>query len=235
MDTAMARATESLGRRMPSLGSAAGVSGPIYPRRFLLAATPLLAIAGVASYAALKLAPESFETTARLRALGGPDGVIGGPFELIDHRGRLVTDAAYRGRLMLIYFGYSGCPDICPMRLGELSAALDLAGPDAADVAFLFITVDPVRDTPEQLAGYVTLFHSGLTGLSGSEAQCERAATAYRVYRNRRSGPEPGDYTIEHASFAYLVGRDGRLLTVFAQGAEPERIAQTIRDHARTT
>lgn len=202
----------------------------MYRRNFLLALTPLFAVGGVASYAALKLAPESFETTAMMNMATRSSPAIGGPFELVDHLGRRVTDRTYRGRLMLIYFGYTGCPDICPANLGKLATALDLAGADTADnVAFLFITVDPARDTPAHLADYVGLFHPQLAGLSGSEMQCAQAAAAYHIYRHRLD--DRPNYSIDHSDFAYLVGRDGQLVTVFSHATEAEWIAQTIRLH----
>jgi protein SCO1/2 len=194
-------------------------------RRLLLACTPLLAVGGIAVYAALKLAPASFET------LGGSPraSLVGGPFELVDHAGRTVTDRTFRGRPMLIYFGYTYCPDICPTSLADLAAALDMLGPGAERVSFLFVTVDPVRDTPAQLARYVGLFHPRLIGLSGSEAQCAQAARAFRVYVKAQPRTEPMDYVVDHSSFAYLMAPDGRLLTAFPHGTPPETIAEAIR------
>jgi cytochrome oxidase Cu insertion factor (SCO1/SenC/PrrC family) len=194
-------------------------------RRLLLACTPLLAVGGIAVYAALKLAPASFET------VGGPPpaSLVGGPFELVDHTGRTVTDQTFRGRLMLIYFGYSSCPDICPTSLADLAAALDMLGPGAERVSFLFVTVDPVRDTPAQLARYVGLFHPRLIGLSGSEAQCAQVARAFRVYVRFVPSAEHEGYIVDHSSFAYLVAPDGRLLTAFPHGTPPETIAEAMR------
>jgi protein SCO1/2 len=200
-------------------------------RRLLLALTPLLLVGGIASYVSLRLAPGSVETTVAAGRQVEAAGTIGGPFELIDHRGRPVTEATFRGRLMLIFFGYTSCPDICPTSLADLSQALDLLGEAARQVAFLFVTVDPARDTQEQLAHYVSLFHPQLIGLTGSPTQCERAARAFRVYHRRRPGGDPADDMIHHSSFAYLLGRDGRLLAAFAYGTPPERIAAAIREH----
>jgi cytochrome oxidase Cu insertion factor (SCO1/SenC/PrrC family) len=198
----------------------------MYPRRrLLLACTPLLALGGIAVYAALKLAPASFETVATA-AQASP---VGGPFELVDHTGRTVTDRTFRGTLMLIYFGYSSCPDLCPTSLGDLAAALNLLGPSAEQVSFLFITVDPARDTPAHLAGYVGLFHPRLIGLSGSETQCAQVARALRVYVRFVPSAEHEGYIVDHSSFAYLVAHDGRLLTAFPHGTPPETIAEAMR------
>jgi cytochrome oxidase Cu insertion factor (SCO1/SenC/PrrC family) len=198
----------------------------MYPRRrLLLACTPLLALGGIAVYAALKLAPASFETVATAPQASP----VGGPFELVDHTGRTVTDRTFRGTLMLIYFGYSSCPDLCPTSLGDLAAALNLLGPSAEQVSFLFITVDPARDTPAHLAGYVGLFHPRLIGLSGSETQCAQVARAFRVYVRFVPSAEHEGYIVDHSSFAYLVAPDGRLLTAFPHGTPPETIAEAMR------
>jgi protein SCO1/2 len=198
----------------------------MYPRRrLLLACTPLLAVGGIAAYASLKLAPASFESVAAASQLSP----VGGPFELVDHTGRTVTDRTFRGTLALIYFGYSYCPDICPTSLADLAAALDLLGAGAERVSFLFITVDPARDTPAHLARYVGLFHPRLVGLSGSEAQCAQAARAFRVYARTVPGTGPKDYAVDHSGFAYLLGTDGRLLAAFPYGTPPTTIAEIMR------
>src|SRR5918996_3071934 len=96
---------------------------------------------------------------------------IGGPFALVDHTGHTVTDADYRGKLMLVFFGFTHCPDVCPTTLQEIASALDVLGDEAGRVQPLFITVDPERDTPEVMAGYVDLFHPGIVGLTGTPEQ----------------------------------------------------------------
>lgn len=200
---------------------------PMYRRRRLLfALTPLLLVAGIASYVSLHLVPGSVETIFPAGWQGDRAETIGGPFELVDHRGRPVTEATFRGRLVLLFFGYSACPDTCPVSLADLSRALDLLGDAARQVAFLFVTLDPARDTQERLARYVSRFHPQLVGLTGSPAQVERAARAFGVHHRRLGGD-----MIDHSSFAYLLGRDGRLLATFAYGTPPERIAAAIRDH----
>jgi protein SCO1/2 len=200
-------------------------------RRLLFALTPLLLVAGIASYTSLHLAPGNIETVFPAGRQGEAVAAIDGSFELADHRGRPVTEATFRGRLVLIFFGYTSCPDICPTSLAELSRALDLLGEAARQVAFLFVTVDPARDTQERLAHYVSLFHPQLIGLTGSPAQVERAARAFRIHRQWRPGGGPADDMIDHSGFAYLLGRDGRLLAAFAYGTPPERIAAAIREH----
>jgi protein SCO1/2 len=156
---------------------------------------------------------------------------IGGPFELIDHAGRRRTDADFRGKLLLIYFGYTYCPDVCPTDLQAISAAVDLLGAAGEAVQPLFITVDPARDTAEHLAGYIPLFHPRLIGLTGQPGEIRRVARAYKVYyaKVRESGGR--DYAIDHTGFIYLVGADGRYLGFFPPGTPPERLVAVIRPH----
>jgi cytochrome oxidase Cu insertion factor (SCO1/SenC/PrrC family) len=161
--------------------------------------------------------------------------LIGGPFSLTDQTGRPVTDADYRGRHMLIYFGFTFCPDVCPTELQVMASALDQLGRQADQVQPLFITVDPERDTPSQLAGYVSQFHPRMAGLTGTPEQIAAAARAYRVYYSKVPGKaDDGYYTMDHSSFVYLMGRDGRFLEAFAHGTTPDKMAQAIRNHLKS-
>ena len=154
---------------------------------------------------------------------------IGGPFALTDHKGQSVTDANYRGKLMLVYFGYGFCPDICPTELQNIAVALDEMGSNAMAVQPIFITVDPERDTVPFLAEYVENFHSRLVGLTGSRLEIEKVATAYRVYHARaNTSPDDEDYLVDHTGYVYLIGRDGLFLTMFRGGSDPKGMAQTI-------
>ncbi len=141
---------------------------------------------------------------------------VGGPFSLTGTDGQMVTDATYRGRWMLVYFGYAYCPDICPTELQTISTVLDQLGPDAAKIAPLFITVDPQRDTPQALAQYVKLFDTRLIGLTGTPDQVAQAAQAYRVYAKKVTSKGLGGYLIDHTSFVYLMDPDGKLRTIFS-------------------
>jgi protein SCO1/2 len=156
---------------------------------------------------------------------------VGGPFSLMDHTGRAVTDADYRGRLMLVYFGFTFCPDVCPTDLQAMAGALDSLGPDAGQVSALFVTVDPERDTPERLAAHVALFHPGIAGLTGTPEQIREAARAYKVYYAKAAGSDPGAYSMDHSAFIYLMGRDGGFLEVIPHGADAGRIAEAVRRH----
>lgn len=156
---------------------------------------------------------------------------VGGPFTLTDHTGRQVTDAEYRGRWMLVYFGYTYCPDVCPTELSVMSQALDRLGPAADKVQPLFVSVDPERDTVPHLAGYVGLFNPRLVGLTGTPEQVAAAARAYRVYYAKvpvkDAGPE--NYTMDHSSFLYLMGPDGSFRGVYPAGTKPEAIADDLK------
>jgi protein SCO1/2 len=155
---------------------------------------------------------------------------VGGPFELTDHTGRVRTERDFRGQLMLVYFGFTYCPDICPTDLQAIGQALDKLGRDGERVQPLFVTVDPERDTAQHLAEYVPLFHPRLIGLTGSLDAVRKAADAYKVYFAKvPSGKESGDYTVDHSAFIYLMDRDGNYLGFFPPGTTAERMVEIIR------
>ena len=154
---------------------------------------------------------------------------IGGPFSLMDHRGQRVSDASFRGRYMLIYFGYGYCPDVCPTELATMASALDALAGQAAAIQPMFITIDPARDTPAFLADYVAQFHPRMIGLSGTADEIALAAKAYRVFYARAKSGDGADYLMDHSSFIYFMGPDGRYLTLFRRGADPKDMAAQIR------
>lgn len=156
---------------------------------------------------------------------------IGGPFALIDHTGRAVTEADYAGRHLLVYFGYATCPDVCPTELLVIGQAMDELGPLADRVQPLFVTVDPARDSAAALADYVPSFHPRLVGLTGDEAQVRAAAKAYRVFYRLHEPDEDGAYLVDHTSYTYLMAPDGEYLTHFVYGQGPEKMAEIVRRH----
>lgn len=159
---------------------------------------------------------------------------IGGAFALRDQTGKVRTDADFRGQLMLVYFGFTYCPDICPTDLQAIGLAMDQLGADANQVQPLFVTLDPDRDTVEHLAQYVTLFHPRLLGLTGSINDVSQAADGYRVYYKRVStGPKPDDYTVDHSAFIYLIDRDGKYLGFFPPGTDAAKMVGMIRPHLK--
>lgn len=156
----------------------------------------------------------------------GPAAAIGGPFTLVDQDGQTVTDESLRGQYLLIYFGYTFCPDVCPTELQAMSQAIDALGPDGEKVTPVFITVDPARDTVEQMASYAPHFHPRLLALTGTEAQVAAAAKAYRVYYKKAEDDSASDYLMDHSSIIYFMGPDGAFLTHFSYGTEPGQMAE---------
>jgi cytochrome oxidase Cu insertion factor (SCO1/SenC/PrrC family) len=169
-------------------------------------------------------------TPAAEQAAGEGEALIGGPFILTDQNGREVKDEEFRGRLMLVYFGYTFCPDMCPLGLTTIADAIDALPPEAQDqVVPVFITVDPARDTVEVMHDYVGQFSPRLVGLTGSEAAIAAALRAYRVYA-RKSDAETADgrYLVDHSTFTYLMGRDGKYVGHFGHATTPEEMAKRI-------
>jgi protein SCO1/2 len=154
---------------------------------------------------------------------------VGGPFALIDHNGRSRTDEDFRGKLVLVYFGFTYCPDICPTDLQNIGLALDQLGQEAEKVQPLFITVDPERDTAEHLKEYLQSFHPSFIGLTGDTSAIRAAADAFKVYYARVSNGQGDDYTVDHTAFIYLMGADGGYVGFFPPGTSPERIAEMLR------
>lgn len=160
---------------------------------------------------------------------GGLAGVsIGGPFTLVDQNGVVRHDTDFRGKLMLVYFGYTYCPDACPTALQTISAAMDKLGDRTSGVQPLFITVDPGRDTVAQMKLYASNFTPRLLALTGTEQQTDAAARAYRVFFQKVKGERDDDYLIDHSSFIFLMGRDGKYLAHFGLDATADAMAAAI-------
>lgn len=158
---------------------------------------------------------------------------FGGPFTLVDHTGRRVSDTDFRGRFMLAYFGFTRCIDTCPIDLPIIAQALDTIGPLADRLAPLFVTVDPAHDTPAVMASYVTALHPRLIGLTGSESEIAVIAKAYKVHRHKLTLPHhgEGDYTVDHGSLTYLMDREGRFLTLLPHNAGAARLAAVLNKY----
>jgi cytochrome oxidase Cu insertion factor (SCO1/SenC/PrrC family) len=155
-------------------------------------------------------------------------GPIGGPFALIDHTGKPRTDEDFRGKLLLIYFGYTNCPDICPADLMQIGLAVDGLGPAGEAVQPLFITLDPDRDTAARLAD--PLFHPRLIGLTGSAEEIRRVALAFKVYYAKYPRDSP-DYVVDHSSFVYLIDGAGKYIGFFPPGTTADRMIEMITPH----
>jgi len=158
---------------------------------------------------------------------------IGGPFNLITHTGRTVTEKDFSGKLLLVYFGYTYCPDLCPTALTSMGLAIDLLGNDGAPVVPLFITVDPARDTLEQLKMYVGYFHPRLIALTGTTGQVAAAARAYQIHFVRLPSKHGDDenYLMDHTAIIYLMGRDGLFRAHFTLETPAAAIAARIREY----
>jgi protein SCO1 len=158
--------------------------------------------------------------------------LIGGPFALIDQNGKTVTDQDFRGRFMLVFFGFTHCPDICPAELQVMSQALEALGANAEDVVPIFITLDPERDTQEAVGAYVKNFGDRFVGLTGSPEAIAAAAKAYRVvYSKFQEDPASRDYSIDHSALVYLMGKDGEYLTHFSYGTPPDKMTEELKRH----
>ncbi len=159
-----------------------------------------------------------------------PGGVqLGGPFALIAPDGHTVTDADFHGKFTLVYFGYTFCPDVCPTELQAIAGSLSLLGDQASRVVPIFITIDPQRDTPKVMGEYTKLFDDRMIGLTGSDAQIAAVAKAYRVYYARADGKGSDTYLMDHSSFLYLMGPDGKFRALVKPGSSPADIAAIIR------
>lgn len=155
---------------------------------------------------------------------------VGGPFELVNQDGQPVDESLLKGKWSVVFFGFTYCPDICPSTLQAVAVAEEQLGPQADDLQTVFISVDPERDTPEQLKTYLSLdaFPDKVIGLTGTPEQVEKAAKAYYVYY-RKNGEGP-DYSVDHSTAAYLMDPEGRFNRVLAYGLPPEEMARLIRE-----
>jgi protein SCO1/2 len=183
----------------------------------------------IAAMAVVALAGAGAIVVPRIEASTAPAGLqIGGPFALLDGSGKIVTDRDFRGRYMLVYFGYTHCPDVCPTTLTDIAAALDKLPPtDRARVAPLFITVDPARDTPAVMGDYAHAFGPSFVGLTGSAAAIASVEHEYRVYAARHELAH-GDYGMDHSSVLYVMGPDGNFMGVIDDGSKPAEMAQRL-------
>ena len=192
-------------------------------QRIVLGAFAVFALVGLGIFIAF---------TSDLRPGASGHTGIGGPFVLTAGDGSVVTDRTYRGRWLLVYFGYTHCPDICPTTLLAVSQTLEKLGPLAARIQPLYVSIDPDRDTPQVMAEYVKSFDPRIIGLTGSPAEIAAIAKQYRVFYKKES-PEPsGDYFMEHTAYIYVMGPDGRYVTLFShdETEDPEKMAARLRE-----
>jgi protein SCO1/2 len=155
---------------------------------------------------------------------------IGAPFVLEDPDGRRVALGDFKGKLVLLYFGFTTCPDVCPTDLALIAQALQALGPEEKEVQPLFITLDPQRDSPTVLREYVSAFHPRLIALTGSEGEIRRIATDYKVFFEKVRLPGRDTYTIDHTAYTFLLDRDGKFVILFPPGTPSERIEEILRE-----
>ncbi len=159
---------------------------------------------------------------------------IGEAFSLVDGQGDPVTQETLKGRFLLVYFGYTSCPDICPTKLFTMTNALDTleaSAPErAAQVTPVFITLDPKRDTPERMGEYIRHFHPRFIALSGSAEEIAAAAKAYKIYYREVSTDDGLDYVLDHTSYIFLMGPDGKYIAHFNTTLDSEQLAEQLTD-----
>jgi protein SCO1/2 len=156
-----------------------------------------------------------------------PAAAVGGPFSMIDHHGARVSEASYRGGPMIVFFGFTHCPDVCPTTLFEMSEVLRQI-PKERKVAALFVTVDPERDTPEKLKDYLSSFDSRIFGLTGPRADVDAMLKTFRVYA-RKVPQEGSDYTMDHTAIVYLMDKQGRFVNALNMQQPPAQISREIQ------
>ncbi|MFD1914243.1 SCO family protein [Halodurantibacterium flavum] len=193
-----------------------------------LAAAAVAAVLGALGFAVLTRSPEEAFAQCRATNVAGGTAAIGGPFELVDEQGQTVTDADVITEPTLLYFGYTFCPDVCPLDSARNAEAVDLLEDQGHEVQPVFVTVDPDRDTPEVLGEYAGFFHERMRALGGSREQVKAAADAYRAYF-RVHEAEPGDrfYLVDHSTFTYLVLPEHGFVEFFRRETSAEEMADT--------
>ena len=155
---------------------------------------------------------------------------VGTPFTLTNQHGKRVSLADFRGKVVLLYFGYTFCPDICPTDLLTIAQTLKSLGKSADQVQPIFVTLDPARDTRELLRDYAAAFHPRIVALTGSEAEVRRIATAYKVYYEKVTPPNSTTYFIDHTAYTFLLDRRGKYVLFFPPGTQPKRMTAMVRD-----
>jgi cytochrome oxidase Cu insertion factor (SCO1/SenC/PrrC family) len=173
--------------------------------------------------------PQRVDAARLMNELMTGRGDIGGPFLLTDQSGRPAGPVQWRGKIVLLYFGYMSCPDACPTDMAAIGAAVRLLGPLGPRVQPVFITLDPARDKPKQIGRYAEAFHPRFLALSGSEADTQKIAAAYRVYFEKVPMRGTNQYSIDHTSFTYVLDAESRFAGFFPPGTSSERMAERVR------
>ena len=170
-----------------------------------------------------------FGAKTPFKAIDVTGAPMGGELRLTDHNGTPRTLADFRGKVVLVNFGYTQCPDVCPTTLADLASAMKKLGPDASQVQVLFVTVDPKRDKPELLRQYLPAFDPTFLGLYGDAAATSKVTRDFKIYSAERPGKTPDTYTVDHAAQTFAFDRQGKLRLVMGYGMAPEAIASDVR------
>jgi cytochrome oxidase Cu insertion factor (SCO1/SenC/PrrC family) len=163
---------------------------------------------------------------------GGGSGValVGGPFTMVNQKGEVVTEKTFLGKPMLLFFGFTFCPDVCPTELQVMTAAITELGDAGRDIQPILVSVDPERDTPEVLANYVSNFGDTVVGLTGSAQQVAAMAGVYRVFYAKQENPkDPKNYQMDHSAIIYLMGADGKFLKHFSYTTDAKALAEGLK------
>lgn len=156
------------------------------------------------------------------------EALIGGDFTLTDHRGNRVNESDFRGKLMLVYFGFANCPAVCPTDLSIMARVMEGLNDSRDEVAAIFITVDPERDTVESLSSYMENFHPDMIALTGAAEETKAAQQAYKIFAKKVEDPMMEGYMMEHSAFMYLMDREGHYIKHFAHNENPVAIIKSI-------
>ncbi|HEY1259072.1 MAG TPA: SCO family protein [Stellaceae bacterium] len=200
-------------------------SAPSSSPRFMLAAAGLAVVVILGSGILVGLELHNSDHGLAGTVLGR---AVGGPFRLTDQNGHTVTDQSLHGKWLLVYFGYTHCPDACPTALNNIALALDKLGPKSRQFRPVFITLDPARDTPQALKDYVAAFGAPIMALTGSDAEIAQAAKDYRVYYAKHAEPG-GDYSVDHTSVIYVMDPQGRFAAGINSETPPENMAEKLK------
>ena len=154
---------------------------------------------------------------------------IGGPFDLVNQDGKTVTQEDFAGKFLLVYFGYTYCPDMCPTGLQSMSRALDILKDEAKQIQPLFITIDPSRDTPAKMKEYVASFNPQIVGLTGEADEIDKVAKEYQVYYKRGENVDGKDYVMDHSSLIYLMAPDGSFIATYPEEVDPATLVDALK------
>lgn len=190
----------------------------------IIAAGLVAALLGVLGFMVFRGQSDDQFAQCRATQVSGGAGALGGPFTLTDHTGKTVTEADFADKPTILYFGYTFCPDVCPLDNARNAEAVDLLAARGYDVTPVFVSVDPGRDTQELLAEFVSFMHPKMIGLTGTDEQIRDAARAYRVYFAKQDTTDEF-YLIDHSTFAYLLMPGHGFVEVIRRDQTPEQVA----------